>query len=394
VLSIPTLCTDPCWFISKDFCFMLTEFSAFDTEMMAHAIQLAAQARGFTRPNPMVGAVVVRDGKIVGEGYHHAAGSPHAEVEALRMAGSAAQSATLYVSLEPCNHFGRTPPCTQAILASGIARVVYAIPDPNPRVNGKGHQALQQAGIQVETGLLAEAAESLNRFYLHHTRTGKPYIIAKWAMSLDGKIATRTQDARWISNPASRHQGHRLRAEVDAIVVGKGTILADNPQLTTRLPDQPNAHHPMRVILDSHAQLSRASRVFSPDLPGKSLLATLQSTPAPTLSAWNGYGVDVLLLPADRFGKVDLSAMLDALGKQGVQSMLVEGGSAVLGSFAEQQLIDEVCVFIAPILIGGATAPSPLAGFGIEKLAQAQHFTQIQWQNLENDLWLVARHAQ
>ncbi|HUN23272.1 MAG TPA: bifunctional diaminohydroxyphosphoribosylaminopyrimidine deaminase/5-amino-6-(5-phosphoribosylamino)uracil reductase RibD [Anaerolineales bacterium] len=373
---------------------MAIEFSAFDSEMMAHTIQLAAQALGFTSPNPMVGAVVVRDGKIVGEGYHHAAGLPHAEVEALRMAGTAAQGATLYVNLEPCNHFGRTPPCTQAILASGIARVVYAISDPNPRVNGKGHQALQQAGVQVESGLLASAAEHLNRFYLHHTRTGKPYVIAKWAMSLDGKIATRTKDARWISNSASRLQGHRLRAEVNAIVVGKGTILADNPQLTTRLPDQPNAHQPLRVILDSHAQLPLASRVFSPDVPGETLLVTLQTVPESLISAWNGYGIKVLQLPADRFGKVDLSAMLDKLGRQGVQSMLVEGGSAVLGNFAEQHLIDEVCVFVAPILIGGATAPSPLAGLGIEQLSQARPFAQVQWQNLENDLWLVARRAQ
>ena len=346
---------------------------------MRRALELAARARGRTSPNPMVGAVLVKDGRIVGEGFHPRAGEPHAEIFALRQAGEAARGATLYVTLEPCCHYGRTPPCTQAIIAAGVAEVHMAMLDPNPRVAGKGKAELEAAGIRTVVGECEEEARTLNEAFVHWITTGRPFVVAKFAMSLDGKIATRTGDARWISSPEARRRVHELRDQVDAILVGAGTVIADNPQLTTRL-DKPDVRHPLRVILDSRGRIPLHARVFQPDLPGQTLVATTEASPPAYRDALQARGVEVLVLPADADGRVDLDALLVALGQREVTSLLVEGGSTVLGAFFARGRVNKVLAFIAPLILGGERAPSPVGGTGVARVAEAR------WDTLSGDV--------
>ena len=338
---------------------------------MQRALALAARGAGYTSPNPIVGAVVVRDGRVVGEGYHHRAGEAHAEVEALRSAGEAARGAAMYVTLEPCNHYGRTPPCTEAIINAGIAQVYYAVPDPNPRVCGRGGQRLTEAGVRVHTGLCAEEARRLNRFFFHHATTGRPYVIAKFAASLDGKIATRTGDSQWITGPEARQQGHQLRHLCDGIVVGAGTAVADNPRLTARLPHNPEPSHPLRILLDSRGRVPLDARLFQPGLPGSTLVAATEQMPAKRRTALARRGVETLILPAAPSGQVDVSLLLDELGRRGLISLLVEGGGELLGSFFAAGLVNEVWAFLAPMIIGGDSAPGPVRGPGADRLADA-----------------------
>ncbi|MEX1018248.1 MAG: bifunctional diaminohydroxyphosphoribosylaminopyrimidine deaminase/5-amino-6-(5-phosphoribosylamino)uracil reductase RibD [Litorilinea sp.] len=347
---------------------------------MQRALQLAAQGEGYTSPNPAVGAVVVREGCIVGEGYHRHAGAPHAEVEALIQAGEAARGAAMYVTLEPCNHHGRTPPCTEAITRAGIATVFYAVADPNPRVCGRGHQRLQEAGVAVHAGLCGEAAYYLNRFFFHHITTGQPYIIAKFAASLDGKIATRTGESRWITGTLARQQGHRLRHQCDAIAVGAGTALADNPSLTTRLPDLHRPQHPVRVLLDSRGRVPLGAHLFDPDLPGQTLVATTEAMPCLHRAALAGRGIEVVEMPATDTGQVDISALMQELGRRNLTSLLVEGGGTLLASFLGAGAVQEVWAFLAPLLIGGDAAPGPVRGLGSVALADALrlHNTQVE----------------
>jgi diaminohydroxyphosphoribosylaminopyrimidine deaminase / 5-amino-6-(5-phosphoribosylamino)uracil reductase len=366
---------------------------------MQRALELARRAEGYTNPNPMVGAVVVRAGEVIAEGYHQRAGEPHAEVNALRAAGEAARGATLYVTLEPCNHHGRTPPCSEAIIEAVVAHVVYAAADPNPKAQG-GAQRLHKAGVKVTAHVCAEQAHDLNRFFFWHVRHKRPYVIAKYAMSIDGKIATHTKHSKWITGAVARQRVHQLRHAVDAIIVGSSTALADNPQLTVR-HQQHEPRHPLRVVLDSRGRVPLTSQLFAADLPGTTLVATTDAMLAAHRDQLRQRGVDVLCLPAESRtehqtaqgrvdsrvdGRVDMAALLDALGQRQVQSVLVEGGSTVLGTLFDMQLVNEVWAFVAPLLIGGVNAPSPVAGTGIPTMAEALHVSEVVTEHLENDL--------
>jgi diaminohydroxyphosphoribosylaminopyrimidine deaminase/5-amino-6-(5-phosphoribosylamino)uracil reductase len=371
---------------------------------MCRALELARRAEGRTSPNPMVGAVIVKDRRVVGEGYHHRAGEPHAEIEALRAAGELARGAAMYVTLEPCAHYGRTPPCTDALIAAGIAEVYYAVGDPNPRVNGRGHAQLEAAGIAVHCGPCKDEARELNRPFFKHVITGRPFVTAKFAMSLDGKIATRTGDSHWITNEASRQRVHELRNITDAILVGAGTVLADDPQLTTRLSPLPlvgrppiaggrwgegpaDVRHPLRIVADSRGRVPLSARVLDPMLPGQTVLATTAAASPAHRAELAGRGVEVWALPADAQGRVHLPALLDEIGRRGMLTLLVEGGSELLGAFFAEKLVDRAWAFVAPLIIGGADAPGPIGGLGVETLrvADALRLKRIQVETLDGD---------
>ncbi len=358
---------------------------------MERALNLARRAEGFTSPNPMVGAVVVAANRIVGEGHHRRAGGPHAEVEALQAAGEAARGATMYVSLEPCNHYGRTPPCTKAIIEAGISQVYYAVADPYPPARG-GHQALAAAGVAVQQGPCAAEARHLNRFFFHYADSGRPYVIAKFAASLDGKSATRTGHSQWITGPDARQRGHQLRQAVDAILVGAGTALADDPQLTTRLP-QASVSHPLRVLLDSRGRVPLSARLFDPDLPGQTAVATTTAMPAGHRHQLEAQGVWVWQLQAAENGLICLPHLLERLGRQQVLSLLVEGGSTVLGAFFDEGLVHEVQAFLAPLLIGGQSATGPLGGCGAASLHDACRLHDVRLERVGEDLLYQGRVA-
>jgi diaminohydroxyphosphoribosylaminopyrimidine deaminase/5-amino-6-(5-phosphoribosylamino)uracil reductase len=358
---------------------------------MRRALELARRAEGRTSPNPLVGAVIVRDGRVLGEGFHRRAGLPHAEAEALAAASESVAGATMYVTLEPCNHHGRTPPCSEAILAAGIAHVVYAIADPNPPASGGGSR-LREAGVQVTVGVCAAEAEELNRFFLHAVRTGRPYIVAKYAASLDGRIAARSGDSKWITGEAARRRAHELRHMVDAVVVGADTVIADDPSLTVRLPIADPAH-PLRVVLDSTGRVPLSRKLFSGELPGATLVATTESMPTAHEAALRARGVDVLRLPMDLACRVDLSALAQALAARGVRSAMVEGGGAVHGAFFDAGLVDEVWAFVAPVVIGGNGAPAPVGGRGAATMAAALRMGRMQVESHGDDVLLRVRRA-
>ena len=377
---------------------------------MRRALELAALGCGRTAPNPPVGAVMVRDGRIVGEGYHAAAGQAHAEIVALAAAGPLARGATLHVTLEPCCHHGRTPPCTDAIVAAGVAEVRYAIADPDPRVAGGGQRALVEAGIRVEAGDSAEAAGELLRGYLLRGRLGRPWVTAKFAMSLDGKIATRSGHARWISGEASRAHAHRLRDRSDAVIVGIGTVLADDPRLTVR-PMPADGHQPQRVVVDSRLRLPLDSALAGPELAGGTTVAfatpAAGGTPskaegtdghglppgdlARAAAALEDRGLDLLGLASDPSGRVDLGGLLAALGRRGCNEVLVEGGGELLAGFFALGLVDEVEACLAPIVVGGRTASTPVGGIGIERIEQAGRLDIVDLVRRDQDVWIVAR---
>jgi len=364
--------------------FMRVAQEIIDRQMMRRALALAARGTGLTAPNPMVGCVIANGEAIIGEGWHRGRGwHPikgllHAEVEALKQAGTQARGATAYVTLEPCNHQGTTPPCADALINAGVARVMIAMPDPNP-VAANGAATLRAAGIHVETGLLCDEAHRLNRAWLHTLEHGKPFVFAKYAASLDGKIATRTGDSQWITGEAARRRAHDLRQEADAIIVGVGTIIADNPALTVRY--RQDAANPLRVILDSQARVSPMAKVFHGE--GDALLVVTDGAPRERVAALKNAGVDVLVLPGDDKARVDLNFLLRSLHERGLVSVMVEGGAEVLGSFFDAGLIDEVWVFLAPIIIGGGA--NPFGGLGAQTLAEAMHLDNIAMESLGDD---------
>jgi diaminohydroxyphosphoribosylaminopyrimidine deaminase/5-amino-6-(5-phosphoribosylamino)uracil reductase len=333
----------------------------------------------------MVGAVVVRDGEVVGEGCHQQAGTPHAEVHALNAAGERARGACLYVNLEPCSHYGRTPPCTEAVIAAGIAAVYMAVLDPNPLVDGQGRALLEEAGIRTILGECAQEATDLNEAYFTYITSGRPFVLAKFACSLDGKIATRTGESRWISGEESRRRVHELRDEVDAILVGADTAIADDPLLTTRLDDR-EVRHPLRVVVDSRGRVPLEARLFDPSLPGRTAVAATAAFPADRRETLERRGVEVLVLPADDRGRVDLDALLETLGRRQVASLLVEGGGTVLEAFFRARLVDKILAFIAPRIIGGVDAPSAVGGEGVALLRQAPLVDRVRVERLGQDL--------
>jgi len=331
---------------------------------MQRALDIAARARGLTSPNPMVGAVVVRDGGMIAEGFHRAAGEPHAEIEALRIAGAAARGATLYNTLEPCVHHGRTPPCAPAVIASGVRRVVIATGDPNPLVGGRGVEALRQAGLEVVTGVLSAQATVLNRIFLTAMRERRPHVTLKAASTLDGKIADVHGVSKWITGEGARLEGRRLRSEADAVVVGVGTLLADDPALTVRL-DGPWPRQPLRVVLDSKARTPVTAKVIQGEPKGLAVIAVGAEAPEARVRALEDAGATVIRCPgAD--GRVSPADVLAALFAREVRGVLIEGGADVAASFLEAGLVDRVAMFLAPRLLGGVSAPSVIAGAGRE----------------------------
>jgi diaminohydroxyphosphoribosylaminopyrimidine deaminase/5-amino-6-(5-phosphoribosylamino)uracil reductase len=355
-----------------------------DETWMRHAVNLAERGRGAAEPNPLVGAVVVRDGGVVGAGWHRKYGEPHAEVNALAEAGDAARGATLYVTLEPCCHHGKTPPCTDVVLRSGVRRVVVAISDPFPEVSGKGVAALRAAGLVVEVGTCAAEARRLNAPYLKLIDRAMPYVHAKWAMTLDGKIATRTGDAKWISNDAARRRVHELRGRMDAVVVGIGTVLADDPLLTAR---PPGPRTPARVVFDSRLRLPVESRLVRTAREAPVIAATADKVDPDRAVALEACGVEVLHVPAPD-GRPGVEPLLRELGRRRFTNVLVEGGGTVLGSFLDARAIDEFHVFVAPKLVGGAAAPSPVAGQGVATMAEALSLAEWRVEQIDGDVLL------
>jgi len=355
-----------------------------DRIWMQRALELAARARGRTSPNPMVGAVLVRDNQLVGEGFHAYAGSDHAEVAALRAAGPAAQGATLYVSLEPCCHYGRTPPCVEQILQAGVRRVVAACEDPNPAVSGKGIAALRAAGLLVDVGVLTEEAARLNEAFFTHVRTGRPFVTLKVAASLDGKIATRTGDSRWITGESARRRVHELRNQVDAVLVGIGTVLRDDPLLTTRLgiADQ---RDPIRVIVDNLARLPLRAKVVNRASTAPTILAVSRMAPRTKLEALQQEGIQVIVVESSP-RRVSLDRLTEALGKRGILSVMIEGGAEINASALREGVVDKVLVFLAPILIGGKSTPTAVGGEGIETLSQALHLRDVRIERFDGDI--------
>ena len=369
-----------------------------ERQYMRRAIDLARRAAGYTSPNPMVGCVLVKDSRIVGEGFHAKPGTAHAETAALRAAGSEAAGATAYVTLEPCSHFGKTPPCADALVKAGVAKVVYAVSDPNPLAAG-GAATLHQAGIVTEQGLCEDEARHLIRHWLHHLGAKRPHVTAKFAASLDGKIATRTGSSKWITNDMARLRGHDLRQECDAIIIGIETVIADDPSLTARgtLPaGRKDAAHPLRVVLDSTGRMPLDAKMLRSTTPGSTLIATTQKMPALKRQALENRNADVLVLPADGKGRPCPEALLTELGQRDVLSVMIEGGSAVLGSFFDAQLVDEVWAFIAPVIIGG-TGPSPIGGTGPALIEDAFRLQSTHLEHLEDNILLrgeIDRHRE
>ncbi len=355
-----------------------------DETWMRRALELAESGRGAVEPNPLVGAVVVRDGKLVGEGWHRKYGEAHAEVHALAAAGSAARGATLFVTLEPCCHYGKTPPCTDAVLRSGVSRVVAAMSDPFPQVAGKGAEILRSAGVAVEVGLCAAAARRLNAPYLKLLATAKPYVHAKWAMTLDGKIATRTGNSQWISNAGSRRYVHALRGRMDAIIVGVGTVLADDPLLTAR---PPGPRTPARIILDSRLRTPLGCRLVQTAREVPTFIAFVWSDDSEKVETLKENGVKGMILPGVD-GRPDVSALLSELGRRRFTNVLIEGGSAVLGSFLDARAIDEFHVFVAPKLVGGSVAPSPVGGQGVALMSEALQLAESRLESIDGDVLL------
>lgn len=358
-----------------------------DQGYMRRALGLAERGRGLASPNPMVGAVVVRDGEIVGEGWHEGPGTPHAEVMALRGAGDRARGATLYVTLEPCSHHGRTPPCAPALIDAGIRRVVAPMGDPNPAVDGAGFRALREAGIEVETGVLAGEAARQNGAFLRHVRTGRPLVTLKMAASLDGKAAARDGSSRWITGEAARQDVQRMRAGADAILVGAGTALRDDPQLTCRDPGF-RGRAKLRVVADGRGIVPETHRLFDEAAP--TLVATTETAPEERRAAWRRAGAEILVLDDAGSGLIPLEQLMAELGKRDVQHVLLEGGPTLAWDAVDHGLVDEVVVFVAPILVGGSEAPSVLMGGGVPGIGAAMRLEIRTVERLGDDLKVVA----
>ncbi len=355
-----------------------------DILWMQRALDLAIRGQGSVEPNPMVGCVVVRDGEIIGEGWHQRYGGPHAEIHALHAAGPRAQGSCVYVTLEPCSHYGKTPPCTEALIASGVHRVVVAMSDPFPAVSGRGLTQLQQAGIIVECGLLEDQARRINGPYLKLLQQGRPWIMAKWAMSLDGKIATASGDSRWISGEQSRAVVHQLRGRVDGIMVGSRTAQVDNPQLTARPSGRRQAS---RVVFDRLARLASDSHLAQTAGQVSVLVAVGEEAAFEDRLRLGDCGCEVIVCPGQSYAE-QLGSLLDELGRRRWTNLLVEGGGGLLGGLFELGEINEVHVFVAPKLIGGSQAVSPLGGLGAKTIAEAWSIQELAFEKLGEDLYL------
>jgi len=365
-----------------------TRVSLETEHFMAQALKLARRALGRTAPNPAVGAVIVKNGRVVGKGYHRAAGEPHAEVEAIRVAGSDAVGADLFVTLEPCNHHGRTPPCTKAILEAGIKRVWYGIDDPNPGVRGGGAKTLQDAGVEVVGHVSESRCRKINEVYVTNVTLNRPFVYLKLAMSLDGRIATRTGDSKWITCAESRRKVHRLRDKVSAIMVGVGTILADDPMLTTRL-SRGNGRDPVRIVADSNLRTPKDAAIFNPLSTAQVIIATSRNPPEEKEKSLTNRGASVIRTEGK--GKVNLKDLLNKLYGFGITSLLIEGGSGLAWGAFQERIVDRCYFFYAPLIIGGDSAPTGIGGLGVERLEEAPRIVDVKSYRIGADILLDGR---
>mgnify|MGYP001440525284 CR=1 FL=1 len=356
---------------------------------MTLALRLAVKGQGTTSPNPMVGAVVVKQGRVVGQGFHLRPGTPHAEILALQQAGTQARGATLYVTLEPCCHLKkRTPPCVPEILRSGISRVVIAMPDPNPAVKGKGTAALRRAGLSVTVGVARTESENLNKAYCHWMKTGRPYVMLKAGMTIDGQLATASGESRWITGELSRREVHQLRSSMDAVLVGVGTVLIDDPALTARTGaglEKLTSRQPLRIVVDSRLRIPFKALVLTQQDKAKTVIATTAAASAARRVTLHKRGIEVLTLPSIQ-GHVSLPTLLQELGRRGITSLLLEGGGEVNASMLKAKLIDHVRLYMAPLLLGGQNAKGVIGGVSPAGLKGAIQLCHVTTRLVGNDL--------
>ena len=363
------------------------DFLSYDEKYMRLAMQLAGNAIGRTSPNPLVGAVIVKDNRVVGCGWHRKAGTPHAEVHALNQAGELAQGADVYVTLEPCAHYGKTPPCAKAFVEAKVKNVYGGLLDVNPKVAGKGFKILEDAGIHVEYGFLQDELRKQNEVFFKWIEHKKPFVVLKAAMTLDGKIATATGQSKWITNETSRAYGYKLRDIYDGIMVGINTVIEDNPMLTARVDGGKN---PIRIVVDSNLKIDINANVVQ-DKSAKTIVATTDKADKDKILKLQAQNVDVIVVDKDENDKVDIEKLLNILGQQNICSILVEGGATLSGSFVAKKLVDKVYFFIAPKIIGGKEAKTPVAGTGILNLQEALALKDIQIEKLEEDILIIGR---
>ena len=356
-----------------------------DRKFMSRALELAVRGMGHTRPNPMVGAVLVKDGRIIGEGWHEVYGGPHAEVNCFAHATEDPKGATLYVTLEPCSHYGKTPPCADLVVEKGVDRVVVAMEDPNPLVAGKGIRKLKEAGIFVTVGIMEEEAKKLNEVFLKYITQHKPFVLYKAAMSLDGKTACHTGDSQWISCEDSREEVHVLRGCYKGIMVGAGTILADNPQLTARTEGMID---PVRIIVDGKLSVPLKAKVFQED--GENIILTTTASDEGKRKALSDMGVDIIMTDSEEKGSVDLEAAMTGLALKGIDSILLEGGATLAASAFDAGIVDKVRIYTAPMIIGGVSAPGLIGGEGASTIPKAIRLRDIQTQMTGKDLVIEA----
>lgn len=361
------------------------DFLSYDEKYMRLAMQLAGNAIGRTSPNPLVGAVIVKDNRVVGCGWHRKAGTPHAEVHALNQAGELAQGADVYVTLEPCAHYGKTPPCAKALVEAKVKNVYGGLLDVNPKVAGKGFKILEDAGIHVEYGFLQDELRKQNEVFFKWIEHKKPFVVLKAAMTLDGKIATATGQSKWITNETSRAYGYKLRDIYDGIMVGINTVIEDNPMLTARVDGGKN---PIRIVVDSSLRIDINANVVQ-DKSAKTIIATTDKADKDKILKLQAQDVDVIVVDKDENDKVDIEKLLDILGQQNICSILVEGGATLSGSFVAKKLVDKVYFFIAPKIVGGKEAKTPVAGTGILNLQEALALKDIQIEKLEEDILII-----
>jgi diaminohydroxyphosphoribosylaminopyrimidine deaminase/5-amino-6-(5-phosphoribosylamino)uracil reductase len=357
---------------------------------MQMALDLAKKGEGFTSPNPMVGAVIVKDGAVIGKGYHRAAGEPHAEVDAIDTAGSLARGATLYVTLEPCNHTGRTPPCTEKIIGAGIRHVVAAMKDPNPDVKGGGLEYLKNRGIKTTVGICEDHAKRLNEFFIKYTRTKRPFTILKCASTLDGRIATKSGDSKWVTGEAAREFVHRLRHAVDAIMVGVNTVEKDNPSLTTRLASRPKyfkSLDPTRIILDTHLRISETAKLLRLHSDSDTILVTGPSVSNDKKARIEKTGARIIESPL-KDGRIDLDRLMDRLGSLGITSLLIEGGSRVVASALSEGIVEKIMFFFAPKILGGDDGIPICKGPGADAMDRCIPVKDIHVRRFGNDIMI------
>jgi len=354
-----------------------------DEKFMKLALSLAEKGRGYVNPNPLVGAVIVKDGKVIGEGYHTAFGKSHAEIEAINSATEDIKGATMYVTLEPCCHQGKTPPCTDAIIKNQLARVVVATTDPNPLVSGSGIEKLKQSNIEITVGVLEEMAKIQNEVFIHYMTTNLPFTILKYAMSLDGKIACHTGDSKWITSEKSRTDVHRLRSSVSAVVTGIGTILSDDASLNVRLVDS-KGKEPHRIVVDSAARINLDAKILNLDSKSDTYIAVTEAASDEKLRKLKDYGAKIIMTKS-KDGKVDLEELWKELGFLGMDSILIEAGEQLSAALLEAKLVNKIRAYIAPKIIGGTNAKSPIGGYGATNMSEVINLKSMNVTHIEND---------